>query len=341
MTIAPTLKQLETVSLTGRGAQVMTWVYFVTLTVLALWSLGEVRSPGPTLAALALFAAVCAVVTVDSGATLSLWATLITVGVWPAVAVLVSWQLTIGGGFSQWFLGAATATLFFVCLRGRIGWAWVGFALVAIVTLTWGATTSIGVGAAALLMAKQFPILVVGTLFALGLRRTGASIQHLTAEASARAAIEAADVAATAERSRRLAELDAFATPLLSLLVSGAPLTDTHRREFAVAEAELRDGLRARTLAVAPVIEAARGARRRGVDVVLLDDSDPATLHTRDLENVLAQLCAALDAAVDGRVVARLLPPGRDAIATLLVENGDSSRTVEIGASPNDVRPAG
>ncbi len=319
----------------------MTWAYFVTLTVLALWSLGEVRSPGPTLAALALFAAVCAVVTVDSGSTLSLWATVITVSVWPAVALVVSWQLTIGGGFSQWFLGAATATLFFVCLRGRIGWAWVGFALVAVVTLIWGATTTIGIGTAALLMAKQFPILVAGTLFALGLRRTGASIQHLTAEASARAATEAADVAATAERGRRLAELDAFATPLLSLLVSGAQLTDGDRREFAVAEAELRDGLRARSLAVAPVIVAARGARRRGVDVVLLDDSDPARVDARDLENVVAQLCTALDSAVDGRVVARLLPPGREAVATLLVESGDTSHTLEIGVLGNDIRPAG
>ncbi len=332
MTSPLTLKQLETISLTGRGARVMTWAYFATLAVLAFWSLNEVRTPGPTIVALVLFAGVCAVLTLDTGATLSLWATLITVGVWPAVAALVSWQLTSGGGFSQWFLGAATACLFFVSLRGRIGWAWIGFALVSLVTLMWGATTDIGIGTAALLMAKQFPILVVGTLFAIGLRRTGSTIQHLTTETSARAAIEAADVAATAERDRRLVELDAFATPLLSLLVSGAPLADDDRREFAVAEAELRDGLRARGLAVAPVIEAARAARRRGIDVVLLDDSDPAAVEPRNRDEVVSQLCAALDSAVEGRVVARLLPPGRGSVATLLVETADTSHTVQIGS---------
>jgi hypothetical protein len=46
----------------------------------------------------------------------------------------------------------------------------------------------------------------------------------------------------------------------------------------------------------------------------------------------VSQLCAALDSAVEGRVVARLLPPGRGSVATLLVETADTSHTVQIGS---------
>lgn len=325
-------RPLEMIKLNGGGAHVMIWLYFATLAVLAVWSLDEVRSTLPTIVALALFAGVTVVLTVDTAEVQSLPATLVTVAVWPVVALLVSWQLEFGGGFSQWYLGAGTATLFYLSLRGRPIWAWVGFVLLSVVIVIWGATTEIGIGTAALLVGKQFPILVAGTLFAIGLQRTAASIQQLTTETSARAAIEAADVAANVERNHRLAELDAFATPLLTLLVSGTELTESDRREFAVAEAELRDGLRARSLSVPPVVEAAREARRRGVDVVLLDDSEPGGVEPADLDAVVAELSAALARTTEGRVVARLLPPGREGVATLLVDSSAGSHTEVIEA---------
>jgi hypothetical protein len=308
----------------------MGWLYFATIATLALWSLNEVRTPWPTVLGLGLFAIVCAVVTLDTNRALSRAATLLTVAVWPAVTALISWQLLMAGSFGHWFLGAGTASFFFISLRGRIAWAWVGFAAIAAITIVWGLTTEFGVGTAVLLVGKQFPILVVGTLFAIGLRRTTASVQQLTAETSARAASEAAEAAATAERDRRLAELDAFATPLLTLLVSGKELTADDRREFAVAEAELRDGLRARSLSVPSVVDAARQARRRGVDVLLLDDSDPGAVHPDDLNAVITQVSEAIADSTDGRVVARLLPPGRDAIATLVVDGTTQPRTVAI-----------
>ncbi len=322
------------IELTGRGPRTMVWLYFATIGILALWSLSEVRYPLPTVVGLALFAAVCGVLTTDLGTRLSLRSTLVTIVGMTVVTAIISWQIVTPGGFAQWYMGAGTACLFYVSLRGRIGWAWVGFGVLSVVVLLWGLTSPGMLGGAGFLIAKQFPILVVGTLFAIGLRRTSASIQQLTVETSARAATEAGDVAATAERNRRLAELDAFATPLLALLVSGTPLTDDDRREFAIAEAELRDALRARSLSVPSVIAAARHARRRGVDVVLLDDSDPDSVHEDDLDTVISHVTDALDDASDGRVVARLLPPGREGVATLLVDGSAGARNQVIEPTP-------
>ena len=314
--------RLDQVALTGRGTHILLWAYVATSGALAVWSIGEVRSPWPTLLGLLVLVGVGVLLTLDSSQPLRR-STAVTVAIaWTAVSVLVSWQLEVAGGHSQWYFGAATVTMFFVGLRGRQGIAWLGFLAQAVVIVLWGATSEFGVVTALLLVGKQLPILIVGTLFTVGLRRTTSTIARLTAKTSTRAIVEAAELASTAERNARLQELDALATPLLARLVDGTPLTDADRLEFAVAEAELRDGLRARSLTVPAVVAAARAARQRGVEVVLLDDRYPEIPDAATLDTITSDLVTALDAASAGRVVARLLPPGRDEAATILSDTG-------------------
>ena len=314
--------RLDQVALTGRGTHILLWAYVATSGALAVWSIGEVRSPWPTLLGLLVLVGVGVLLTLDSSQPLRRSTAVTVAFAWTAVSVLVSWQLEVAGGHSQWYFGAATVTMFFVGLRGRQGIAWLGFLAQAVVIVLWGATSEFGVVTALLLVGKQLPILIVGTLFTVGLRRTTSTIARLTAKTSTRAIVEAAELASTAERNARLQELDALATPLLARLVDGTPLTDADRLEFAVAEAELRDGLRARSLTVPAVVAAARAARQRGVEVVLLDDRYPEIPDAATLETITSDLVTALDAASAGRVVARLLPPGRDEAATILSDTG-------------------
>jgi len=86
--------------------------------------------------------------------------------------------------------------------------------------------------------------------------------------------------------------LEEFATPLLERLATGVTPTAAERTEYALAEAQLRDGLRAGVLMVPEVVAAARAARERGVEVVLLDDSAGAKWTT------VADLTTA-----DGRII--------------------------------------
>ncbi len=317
------LGRLELVPFTGRGTRILIWSYVVTIGLLAVWSLDEVRTHGPTLFGLLVLVAVGLLLTVDREVPLSLSTAIVVASVWPAVALLISWQLEVAGGQSQWFFGAGTVSMFFVSLRGRVLIGWIGFAALSLVVILWGATTETGVVAALLLTGKQAPILLVGALFTVGLKRTSATIVRLAGETSARASVEAAQLATSTERRRRLEELDAVATPLLNLLVSGRELTDADRVEFAVAEAELRDGLRARSLAVPEVAASAREARRRGVEVVLLDDRYPATTDAQVLSTVIERVVSALTSTPSGRVVARLLPEGREDVATILMDTGE------------------
>jgi len=318
-------RRLEMVQLTGTGARIVIWAYFVTMVGLAIWTINGVRSPWPTLAAVAILAAVGIAVSRDTGDRLSLPVTIFTIVAGPVMALLVSSNL-LYGGYTQWYFGAATVALFYVGIRGRVLLSWVGYALLSATILAWGTTTDIGIANAVLLVARQLPIMIIGTLFATGLRRTGDDIERVTAAASSGAIAEAGAEAARRERDQRLTDLGGFATSLLEKLASDAPLTPEDRIDFAVAEAEVRDSVRARSLRLPTVIVAAREARRRGVEVVLLDDSDPESNDPEQLERVGTELATALDAAVDGRVTARLLPPGREAVATIVVDGSRYER---------------
>lgn len=307
------------------AASIVMWLFFATSAALALRNLDDVRSPWPTLACLAFLAVVGVALTVDSGDRLSLPVTVLTMSFGPVAVVAISWQV-ITGGYSQWYFGAAAVALFFVALRGRIILAWVGFALTAIGFAVWGATTETGIWAALGLTARQAAIVAMGTLFALGLNRTRERIARLARRTSARATADAANRAKAAERTERLAALDEFATSMLARLADGGELSETDRKDFAVAEAALRDGLRARGLNVPIVADAARQARHRGVSVTLLDDSAAGDVSPEALERAVEATAQALHEAVDGQVTARLLPPGRELIATIIIDGSRYER---------------
>lgn len=127
------------------------------------------------------------------------------------------------------------------------------------------------------------------------------------------------------EESRRLmtdslASVTARVRPLLERVASEAPLTALDGVEAGLVEAELRDELRAPFFTGTVVVGAARDARRRGVDVVLIDDGgrdiDPVAA-----ESVVDQVVGFLRECMHGRAVVRILPPGRGLLATLVSDD--------------------
>ena len=318
-------RDLGLVDLSGRGARVLILVFLVTMAALALWSIEGVRAPVSTAVAAALFTIACVVAVRDRGTRMSLLPALIVITIGVANTILLSWHL-IHLGYTQWYLCAAVVALFYLCLRRRVLVAWVGMAGITAVMLVWGATTAFGVDGAILAVAEQLPILIVGTLFATGLRRSATQIRSLNEQITERAAREADAEATALERHARMRALEQFVTPMLERLASGETPTAAERTQYALAEAELRDGLRAGVLMVPEVVAAARAARQRGVDVVLLDDSAGVAPESDSLALVSQRVVAALDAGSRGTVTARLLPPERGVIATIVVDGEHYSR---------------
>ena len=221
--------------------------------------------------------------------------------------------------------------MFYLSLRGRDLEAWIGFSAIGVAFIAWGLTTDDRLAESIMVVARQAPIVLVGSLFSYGMSRTSKKLEGLHETDTARVAAEAAALARTAERSRRLAFLDASVGLHLQRIADGAELTSSDRQELLVAEARLRDSLRARQLDVPEIAAAVQRARRRGTIVLLLDDRYPLTLPTGALAQTIAEAVRMLDSAVDGRVTIRLLPAGRPLLATM-VADGEEYTRVEVPA---------
>jgi hypothetical protein len=238
-------------------------------------------------------------------------------------------------GWATWHWGAVTFVLFMLSMRGRTLWAWIGFAAMTALTLEWSIECGRGAVAGLNFVIRSAALVLVVSLFAMFLARTRGRIRLLQLAEIDRVREEASATAALEEQNARLAQLRELATPALERILSADELTDDDRKMFRVAEASLRDQLRANGLVSTPVAEAATRARHRGVDVSLLDDRAGAEVpgHVRHrIESVLVERLDAAEAG--GRVVARLLPDGRDSVATVLATAGDETQRVTITDTP-------
>lgn len=250
----------------------------------------------------------------------------------PLIALLVVTQLPVPLHNAQqtWFFGSTTAFLTFMCVRGAIGWAWLGLATRMSVFVGWSAVTGQSALGAFGQTAVDIAPLLMATFFAYTVRPTARSIFALREQANLSAASEAASAAILEERDAQLDRLDVIARPLLEVIASGRVLTAAEQDDCRLLEARLRDRLRAGLLIDDAVADAAREARRRGVTVVMLDDGglDDSSFSVRAAARSAAKSALAL--ARSGTVSARVLPPGRSMVATILVNDGDAEYHVEV-----------
>ena len=239
--------------------------------------------------------------------------------------VLVLFQIDSAGwpGYTSWCIGAGTTLCCGLIARERPRQAWAGLVLTIIVLGMWTLDTG------------HNPIIILtlgaGQLFPL-------VIWHLTARLSvditARTAASETAGAEIAAQRRAHRESEALmrqamtsvrrrVEPLLTAIADGAPITAGMRARARMLEAELRDERRAPFFTGTRVIESARAARTRGIDVILLDDRGTGNGLTDDAQKtIINQAIRALDDARKGQVVIRLLPPRqRPRLLSIVTDN--------------------
>lgn len=322
-------------NLASPATQLLLALFVITQVVLFLSTTGDVAKPWVSAIALALVIIAAVLITRPGPYPLEISHTLVAVAVVATSTALVSWQLSPTGwpGYASWHLGANTFLLLAIGLRGRSGWAWIGMASMTGITLIWTESTGQGLLAGVDLVDRQAGTLLIGTIFAIGLSRTARRIAEYNESESRNAAEQAALQAGSDERRNQITVLESEARPVLELIASPAILTPVQRSEFLILEATLRDNIRARTLSRAPLAAVAQDARRRGIDVLLLDDSETQT-HSPDQEDHIANWVAEhLNGLVEGTFTARVLPSGRSALASIVLESGGASRHFELNPS--------
>ncbi|MGO4103543.1 ATP-binding protein [Leifsonia sp. YAF41] len=249
--------------------------------------------------------------------------------------------------FAQWHLGAITLILLVLVAQRRIGWAWIGYAVLLGAMIGWAVANGLTPGDGVDMVIRHAGTLVAGSLFVLGLRRSAATLETINSERTQRAIEEATTAASLRERASELAKVNSRARSLLDRLAGlrvgearpgesepGAhaqapcddlkPVRTALRAECLLVEASLRDSIRGRSLSIEPVITAAHRARARGVDVTLIDDGDDGS-DARNIGVVATSVAIAneLERMQGGRLTARILPSGRPEFATIVVESAE------------------
>ena len=231
----------------------------------------------------------------------------------------------------MWVFGTCTVTATFMCVRGRTGAAWVGLLSMIAVAMMWAGITGQGVFHGVSVSVINLGPLAMSTFFAYTLRPAARTIFQLREESTRQAGSAAAAAAALDERRAQTQRLDQMVRPILETIAGPAPLDTDLRNDCRLVEAHLRDTLRAPILATEPVTTAAHAARRRGVEVVMVDDHGLDRLPVTARHRILSTIAAELDTTGAGSVHIRILPPNRSISATIVINDPTSGiRRVEL-----------
>jgi hypothetical protein len=297
--------------------------------VLAAVSLDVPRNPAPYLVAMALYAI---------ATTLSLWPSKqARMPTWLAsfnLAVAISVPLLVTSQvpdisiikYASWYVAAIGTLMVITSTRQRHVFAWLGVGALTVQSVAWagfGALVALGVIGSVVWVA-------ISHVLARSLAKAGRDArQYALAE---REAVEwrAAQEAHVSERQFRLGQTSRMSLPMLRQIVaSGGELTEGQRRECLYLEGAIRDEIRGRKLLNDRVREQIMIARRKGTEIMLLDEGGIDDLPELELERVHTRLAAAIRDTATDKLIARTVPEGSDTAVTVVglssPDNGHSS----------------
>lgn len=257
-------------------------------------------------------------------ALLPRWVAQLTVVVIAAVNFLVLPQIITTGwpGYASWCTGAGSDLSRGLLMRGRPVYAWVGSAATTLATAYWVISTG-------------RPLFMIFT-YMLGHYFTLASwhgVAHLSTRATTQIAVTQRETARLQAQQRaheeadrimtsRMASVRQRVTPLLAQIADGTAPTPKLRSQAYLLEAELRDEIRAPFFTGTSIVTSAQAARRRGTEVILLDDSgDNTTIDDQVRTNAVNYVTKFLNVTQSNRVVIRLNPPRRPTLLTIVTDN--------------------
>lgn len=204
--------------------------------------------------------------------------------------------------YATWFVGGMGALLGVLAARGQAKFAWLASFLVAMAVYFEGGLGELGeVGLEGMLI-----LIAAGQATARAVIRADREVNELQkTEIAAEAAIISAKASGT-ERRKRLQHVLKEALPALSAISANNWDSQGHSpEELRQLEAGLRDDIRGRDLVNDEVRLAAKLARQRGVEVVLLDEGGLAGCSRVEIENILGKVAKAIESVNSGKIVVR------------------------------------
>jgi hypothetical protein len=203
--------------------------------------------------------------------------------------------------YSTWYVLGLATIMSAISIRGYTVLAWIGTFIFTCEVLAWAGWGNFF--ASGLLGGIM---LVIGTsVINVGLERASdeaKQYEQLNAETVARSA---AMVAAGEQRSKLLKVTLTRAEPMLHVIATGSALTEGQRLEARILEASLRDEIRGGDLMAPSTRGAVEAARRRGVQVSMLDEGGLACLAEAQREPLWLKIAEVIAGIESGRVTVR------------------------------------
>lgn len=206
------------------------------------------------------------------------------------------------GNYTTWFVGGVSTLLAVTVMRGSRILGWTGVAALWLITIQWGGPSIIfksGLIGALLLVAATDAISV-------GFERIEVRLQGYLAQAAKAAAQTARLTATRIERKTRLQSALVAALPSLERIVeSGGKLKTEDKQEVLLTEAALRDEIQGKKLIDDGVRIAARDARKRGVEVSIIDSGGIDSATAFEALAIRTSIAQAISSASEGNVAVR------------------------------------
>jgi len=317
-----------------------TGLFSAYLVVTAVFSLfqGEIVGQARVTVAIALYVvAILALLVPGRSLTAPLWSASVAFGVSLAVMILVAWAVdpTIvpAEAHTTWYVAGIGTLMTGVVIRRRPLLAWAGIGALAAHTTVWaGPTTLVSFGVTGAAAAVGAAHILTAALA----QADRDAERYVVAERDA-ADWQAAQEARLMERQGRIAETERRALPMLRLIIERkGRLSSAEREDSRHLEAEIRDEIRGRRLLDSGVRAAVRRARRRGVEVTMLDDGGIDELPAEQLPRIHAEISRALDTADAERVIVRTVPEGSATAVTVVGLRSGSAAARLLGQDADD-----
>jgi len=273
--------------------------------VLGLIDFEEHQRPAPAAAALLLYAAVLFLTTRFKRA-LRLPTAMTAVALFAALAIPALSLYATGTNAehhdSTWFVAGVGTVMAVLAWRNRAAMAWAGMIAMVFYIYLWGGLEALlatgAIGSFAIVAGSQ------GAKMALKSAQKS-SVEFLQWRLAVNLDSETVSIK-RAEPLLRLKKALDSSLPLLKLIQQKeGKITPSDAKKLLLAEAGIRDQIRARGFQDAGLIAAVLNARKRGVSVQLADDGGIDLLEAQKKESLFKELSQTLSGIKAGQVVIR------------------------------------
>ncbi len=293
------------------ATSVVASVFAIFHAVLGLAALASNEDQSLALFCLALYlVAVLSSINFFRGYYIPKWLAIANLAVCMAIPALLHQQLDSRqlSDSTTWYVMGLGTLMGVTALRKHRAIAWLGMVYLAIQVVAWG-----GAGAffsSGLIGATM--LVFVAHALSVGLDRVAQDIDKFNHETMAAEVALAATSAGRLERQQLIdAALKGALPKLEKISRSGGNLSDQEVTEARFLEAALRGEIRGRQLLNDALRFEVDLARRRGVEVILLDEGGLADSTPEKVEELLGQVIMSLRSVAEGKVTIRA-PKGED-----------------------------